>query len=138
MRGFTLIEMMVVLVILGVLVSLVVIKVMDRPDDARILKVKHDIRTIKQALELYKLDNYTYPSTDQGLEALITKPQGQPEPRQWKMGGYLEKLPEDPWGGHYLYLNPGIRSEIDIYSLGADQQAGGTGINADIGNWQLQ
>jgi general secretion pathway protein G len=137
-NGFTLIEMMVVVVILGVLAALVVPKIMGRPDEARIVKVKHDIRAIEAALKLYKLDNYVYPSTDQGLEALVTKPQGEPEPRQWKEGGYLDRLPKDPWGTDYLYLSPGTQGEMDIYSLGADGQTGGSGVNADIGNWQLE
>lgn len=137
-NGFTLIEMMVVVVILGVLAALVVPKIMGRPDEARIVKVKHDIRAIEAALKLYKLDNYVYPNTDQGLEALVTKPQGEPEPRQWKEGGYLDRLPKDPWGTDYLYLSPGTQGEMDIYSLGADGQTGGSGVNADIGNWQLE
>jgi len=135
--GFTLIEIMVVVVILGILAALVVPKIMGRPDEARLIKVKQDIRAIESALNLYKLDNYTYPSTDQGLEALVTKPTGVPEPRQWKAGGYLARLPKDPWGFPYLYLNPGEHGEIDIFSLGADGQQGGTEINADIGNWQM-
>ena len=136
-QGFTLIEVMVVVVILGILAALVVPKIMGRPDEARLIKVKQDIRAIESALNLYKLDNYTYPSTDQGLEALVAKPTGMPEPRQWKTGGYLARLPKDPWGFHYLYLNPGQHGEIDIFSLGADGQQGGTEVNADIGNWQL-
>lgn len=134
--GFTLIEMMVVVVILGILAALVVPKIMGRPDEARIVKAKHDIQTLEAALKLYKLDNYVYPSTDQGLEALVVKPQGEPEPRQWKEGGYLDRLPKDPWGFPYLYLNPGAHGEIDIYSLGADGQPGGSGVTADVGNWE--
>lgn len=137
-RGFTLIEVMVVVVILGILAALVVPKIMSRPDDARLAKARQDIRTIEAALNLYKLDNYVYPTTEQGLEALVTKPTTPPEPRQWKQGGYLDRLPQDPWGRHYLYLQPGQHGEIDIYSLGADGQQGGEGINADIGNWTLQ
>lgn len=137
-QGFTLVEIMVVIVILGVLAALVVPKIMSRPDEARILKVKQDLRVIEAALKLYKLDNYVYPSTDQGLEALVTKPTGMPEPRQWKEGGYLERLPKDPWGFSYNYLSPGQHGEIDIWSYGADGQADGTGINTDIGNWQLE
>jgi general secretion pathway protein G len=109
---------------------------MDRPDQARLVKASQDIRVIDSALKLYKLDNNIYPSTDQGLEALVTKPTTSPEPRNWKEGGYLERLPKDPWGGDYLYLNPGVHGEIDIFSLGADGQTGGEGINSDIGNWQ--
>lgn len=138
LKGFTLIEVMVVVVILGILAALVVPKIMSRPDDARLAKARQDIRTIEAALNLYKLDNYVYPTTDQGLEALVTKPTIQPEPRQWKQGGYLDRLPQDPWGRNYLYLQPGQRGEIDIYSLGADGQQGGEGINADLGNWNLK
>ena len=135
--GFTLIEVMVVIVILGILAAVVVPRIMDRPDTARIAKVKQDIRTLESALNLYKLDNFTYPSTDQGLEALVKKPSGEPEPRNWKEGGYIDRLPKDPWGNDYQYLNPGENGEIDIYSLGADGQPGGEGLNADIGNWSL-
>jgi len=137
-KGFTLIEIMVVVVILGILAALVVPKIMSRPDEARILKVRQDLRTIEAALKLYKLDNYVYPSTDQGLEALVTKPTGLPEPRQWKEGGYLERLPKDPWGFPYNYLSPGGHGEFDVWSYGADGQPEGTGINADLGNWQLE
>lgn len=138
MKGFTLIEVMVVVVILGILAALVVPKIMSRPDDARLAKARQDIRTVEAALNLYKLDNYVYPTTDQGLEALVTKPTIPPEPRQWKQGGYLDRLPQDPWGRNYLYLQPGQRGEIDIYSLGADGQQGGEGTNADLGNWNLK
>lgn len=134
--GFTLIEVMVVVVILGILAAIIVPKVMDRPDAARIVKARQDIRAIESALNLYKLDNFHYPSTDQGLEALIEEPAGSPEARNWKPGGYLDRLPKDPWGADYQYLNPGIHGEIDIYSLGADSRPGGEGIDADIGNWE--
>jgi general secretion pathway protein G len=137
-QGFTLIEVMVVVVILGILAALVVPRIMDNPDKARRLKAEQDIRAIKTALNLYKLDNYSYPTTDQGLEALVTKPTIPPEPRKWKEGGYLESVPIDPWGYHYNYLSPGVHGEVDIYSQGADGQPEGTGINADIGNWQLK
>ncbi len=136
--GFTLIEVMVVIVILGILAAVVVPRIMDRPDTARLAKVKQDIRTLESALNLYKLDNFTYPSTDQGLEALVRKPSGDPEPRNWKEGGYIDRLPKDPWGNEYQYLNPGVHGPIDIYSFGADGQEGGEGINADIGNWNLE
>jgi general secretion pathway protein G len=108
---------------------------MDRPDQARIVKVQQDIRVIDGALKLYKLDNYVYPSTDQGLEALVNRPSDDPEPKNWKEDGYMDRLPTDPWGGAYLYLNPGLHGPIDIFSLGADGQPGGEGINADLGNW---
>jgi general secretion pathway protein G len=136
LRGFTLIEVMVV-IILGILAALVVPKIMDRPDAARVTKAKHDIRAIQSALDLYRLDNFVYPSTDQGLEALVERPTGTPEARNWKAGGYLDRAPVDPWGEPYLYLNPGEHGEIDIYSLGADSQPGGDGVNADVGNWNL-
>jgi general secretion pathway protein G len=135
--GFTLIELMVVLVILGVLAALIVPKVMDRPDEARVMAAKQDIAAIGQALKLYRLDNMRYPSTEQGLQALVAKPSLQPIPSNWKAGGYLEKLPNDPWGAPYQYLQPGRNGEMDIYSLGADSQPGGEGNDADIGNWNL-
>lgn len=136
--GFTLIEIMVVVVILGVLAALVVPKIMSRPDEARIAKVRQDIRAIEAALNLYKLDNYVYPSTDQGLEALVSPPSGNPPAPNWKAGGYLERLPKDPWGFGYNYLQPGLHGEIDIWSYGADGQPGGDGVNQDLGNWNLQ
>jgi general secretion pathway protein G len=136
--GFTLIEVMVVVVILGILAAILVPKVMDRPDEARITKARQDIRVLESALNLYRLDNFTYPSTEQGLEALVQKPSGDPVPRRWKAGGYLERLPKDPWGGEYQYLHPGVRGSIDIYSLGADGQPEGEGVGADIGNWNLE
>lgn len=134
-KGFTLIELMVVLVILGVLAALIVPKVMDRPDEARVMAAKQDIAAIGQALKLYRLDNMRYPSTEQGLQALVAKPTLQPVPNNWKAGGYLEKLPNDPWGAPYQYLQPGRNGDMDIYSLGADSQPGGEGNDADIGNW---
>ncbi|MGC2047260.1 MAG: type II secretion system major pseudopilin GspG [Gallionella sp.] len=136
-RGFTLIEIMVVVVIMGILAALVVPKLMGRTDDARIIAAKQDIATVMQALKLYKLDNQRYPTTEQGLQALITKPTTGPAADGWKTGGYLDKLPKDPWANPYQYLSPGIRSEIDIISLGADGQPGGTGVDADIGSWDL-
>ena len=134
-NGFTLIEIMVVVVILSILAAIIVPKIMDRPDQARIVKAQSDIRVIETALKLYKLDNHFYPSTDQGLESLIIRPTDDPEPKKWKDGGYLDRLPRDPWDGEYLYLNPGVHGAIDIFSLGADGQPGGEGINQDIGNW---
>lgn len=133
--GFTLIEVMVVVVILGILAAVVVPRIMDNPDKARIVKAKQDVQALKGAMDLYKLDNFNYPSTDQGLQALVQKPAGSPEARNWKQGGYLDRLPSDPWGSGYQYLNPGIHAEVDIFSLGADGRPGGEGINADIGNW---
>ncbi|ANH71611.1 type II secretion system major pseudopilin GspG [Ralstonia insidiosa] len=134
-RGFTLIEIMVVVVILGILAALVVPKIMSRPDEARIIAAKQDIASISQALKLYRLDNGRYPTTEQGIGALVAKPTTEPIPNNWKAGGYLERLPKDPWGHPYQYLNPGVRGEVDIFSFGADGQPGGTGNDADIGNW---
>jgi len=135
--GFTLIEIMVVIVILGVLAALVVPKVMSRPDEARAVAAKQDINALMQALKLYRLDNIHYPSSAQGLKALVEKPGDDPVPRNWKPGGYLERLPKDPWGTPYQYANPGRHAEIDIWSLGVDGKEGGEGVNADIGSWLL-
>jgi general secretion pathway protein G len=137
-RGFTLIEILVVIVILGILAGLIVPRVMDRPDQARVVAAKNDINGLMNALKLYRLDNGTYPSSDQGLQALVKRPEAGDIPRNWKSGGYLDKLPKDPWGNEYQYLNPGINGEIDVVSLGADRQAGGEGYNADIGSWDLR
>lgn len=133
--GFTLIEIMVVMVILGILAALIVPKIMGRPDEARIVAAKQDMSSIMQALKLYKLDNLRYPTTEQGLQALVKKPSSIPEPKNWKSGGYLERLPIDPWGNTYQYLNPGLHGELDIMSLGADGAVGGKDNDADIGNW---
>ena len=135
--GFTLIEVMVVVVILGILAALIVPKIMSRPDEARAIAAKQDVAALAQALKLYRLDNRRYPSTEQGLQALVAKPAQAPVPDNWQSGGYLERLPLDPWGKPYQYLNPGLRGEIDIFSFGADGQAGGEGSDADIGNWAL-
>lgn len=132
--GFTLIEVMVVVVILSILAAIVVPKIMDRPEQARITKAKSDVRAMEAALNLYRLDNMLYPTTDQGLEALVTKPSGSPEPKNWKQGGYLDRLPADPWGNPYLFLNPGSHSTIDIYSTGLDPLSG----DDDLGNWNLE
>ena len=133
-RGFTLIELMVVLVIIGVLAALIVPNVLDRADDARVTAARTDITNIMQALKLYRLDNQRYPTAEQGLQSLISRPTAGPAPINWKL--YLEKLPNDPWGRPYQYLNPGIKGEIDVMSFGADGQSGGEGKNADIGSWQ--
>lgn len=135
--GFTLIEVMVVVVILGILAAFIVPKIMSRPDEARVIKAKQDIRAVKQALDLYRMDNYFYPSTDQGLEALVTPPSGDPEPRNWRKEGYLDGIPRDPWGNPYLYLSPGENGPYDVYTLGADAQQGGEDASADIGSWNL-
>ncbi len=132
--GFTLIELMVVLVIIGVLAALIVPNVLDRADDARVMAARTDVNNLAQALRLYKLDNQRMPTVEQGLQALIIKPTSGPIPANWRP--YLEKLPNDPWGRPYQYLNPGIKGEIDVMSLGADGQAGGEGKDADIGSWQ--
>ncbi|MBI4997166.1 MAG: type II secretion system major pseudopilin GspG [Rhodocyclales bacterium] len=134
-RGFTLIEVMIVIVILGVLAALIVPKVMSRPDEARAVAARQDIATITQALKLYRLDNRRYPTTEQGLAALVRKPEVEPLPPNWK--SYVERLPQDPWGSPYQYLNPGLRGEIDVFSFGGDGKAGGEGVDADIGSWQL-
>lgn len=136
-NGFTLIEVMVVVVILAILAALIVPKIMSRPDEARAVAAKQDIATIVQALRLYRLDNTRYPTAEQGLGALVARPTVAPAPANWKAGGYLERLPKDPWGNPYLYLNPGIRGEIDVFSFGADGVAGGEGVDADIGSWSL-
>ena len=128
------IEVMVVVVILGLLAAIIVPKVMSRPDEARVVAAKAEISAITQALKLYRLDNTVYPSTEQGLQALVQRPTTQPIPANWKQGGYLDRVPKDPWGREYQYLNPGVRAEIDVYSLGADGQAGGEGNNADVFN----
>lgn len=134
--GFTLIEVMVVMVILGVLAALLIPKVMSRPDEARITAARQDIGTITQALKLYKLDNLRYPSTEQGLQALVKKPTGAPLASNWKGNGYLERLPNDPWGNAFQYLHPGLHGEIDVMSLGADGMLGGAAGDADIGSWE--
>lgn len=135
--GFTLIEIMIVVVILGILASIVVPNVMESPNEARIVKAKQDIRTLEGALNLYKLDNFNYPSTDQGLDALVTKPSGQPEAKNWKKNGYMKKLPKDPWGNEYLYLNSGTQGDIEIFSYGSDGRKGGVDAAADIDNMTL-
>ena len=136
-RGFTLIEIMVVVVIIAILAALIVPRVMGRPDEARIVAARHDVGALVQALKLYRLDNQRYPSTEQGLGALIARPTTGPLPPNWKPGGYIERLPRDPWGNAYQYLSPGLRGEIDVFSYGADGTAGGEGIDGDIGNWHL-
>jgi general secretion pathway protein G len=132
--GFTLIEVLVVVAILGILAAIVVPRIMDRPDEAKRVAAKADVGAIVQSLKIYRLDNGFYPSTDQGLAALVQKPTTNPVPGNWKP--YLDRLPKDPWGGDYQYLSPGVRGEIDVFSLGADRARGGEGNNADIGNWE--
>jgi general secretion pathway protein G len=135
--GFTLIEIMVVIVILGVLAALIVPKILERPDEARAIAAKSDIATIMQALKLYRLDNQRYPTAEQGLAALIAKPEQPPVPPNWKGSGYLERLPKDPWGRPYVYVIPGVRGDVEVFSFGADGQPGGGGSDADIGSWDL-
>ncbi|QJD99804.1 type II secretion system major pseudopilin GspG [Massilia forsythiae] len=134
-RGFTLVEIMVVVVIIGILGALVVPKLLGRTGESRVAAAKVDINTLKAALNLYKLDNQRYPTTEQGLTALTQKPTSGPAANGWKEGGYIERLPKDPWGNAYQYLSPGLHGEFDIFSLGADGQPGGTGEDADIGSW---
>lgn len=134
--GFSLIEIMVVVVILGILASIVVPKIISRPEEARIVKAKQDVLAIQNALDLYKLDNGSYPTTDQGLIALVEKPSSNPIPSNWKT--YLKSVPKDPWGRDYLYLNPGEHGEVDVFTLGPTGQPGGTGNNAEIGNWDAR
>ena len=131
--GFTLIEIMVVVVILGILAALVVPQVMSRPDQAKVTVAQGDIKAIAAALDMYKLDNHSYPSTQQGLEALVKKPSGNPPAKNWNKDGYLKRVPVDPWGNPYQYLSPGTRGTFDLYSLGADRAPGGEGAAADIG-----
>jgi general secretion pathway protein G len=133
--GFTLIEIMVVVVILGILAALIAPNVISRIDDAQITKAKQDIRAIESALKLYRLDNFRYPDSEAGLDALVTPPQ---DPNaKWPSGGYLDRMPKDPWNAPYLYLFPGNQGEFDVYSLGRDGQQGGEGLDSDIGNWDL-
>jgi|SRR5688572_9033824 general secretion pathway protein G len=134
-RGFTLVEIMVVVVILGILAVLIVPRVVGRTDEARAVAAKQDVATLMQALRLYRLDNGRYPTNEQGLAALVEKPGREPMPANWKQ--YLDKLPKDPWGNVYHYLQPGVRGEIDVFSLGADAQPGGSGADADVGSWDL-
>ena len=134
--AFTLIEVLVVVAILGILAAIVVPRIMDRPDEAKRVAAKADIGAIVQALKLYRLDNGAYPSTDQGLGALVQRPTTNPVPANWKQGGYLERLPKDPWGTDYQFLSPGVKGEIDVFSLGADRTRGGEGSAADVGNWE--
>lgn len=134
-RAFTLIEVLVVVVILSILAALVVPRIMERPDEARLVAAKSDIRAIVGALKLYRLDNGVYPTTEQGLAALVQKPEAGEIPRAWR--AYLDRLPRDPWQREYLYLNPGIHGELDVFTLGADGQPGGTGVNSDVGSWNI-
>jgi general secretion pathway protein G len=133
--GFTLIEVMVVIVILGILAALVVPRVMGAPDRARVSKAEQDVNALASALQLYRLDNFNYPSTDQGLQALVERPTGDPPAAHWQAGGYIDQLARDPWDRPYQYLSPGQHGEFDVYTLGRDGRPGGEGLDADIGNW---
>ena len=134
-KGFSLIEILVVLVIMGLLISVVAPTVLNSADDARLQKVQADFKAIETALKIYRLDNYVYPSTEQGLIALVEPSTLEPEPRNFKTGGYLEEVPMDPWGREYLYMSPGENNEVDLFSYGADGLPGGDGQNLDLGNW---
>lgn len=133
--GFTLIEVLVVVVILGILAAVVVPRVMDQPDKAAVVRARQDVAALVTALNLYRLDNFTYPSTQQGLEALVQRPTGSPPAPNWKDGGYLDRVPRDPWGNAYQFLSPGRHGDFDVYTLGKDGQPGGDGYNADLGNF---
>lgn len=133
--GFTLLELMVVVVILSILALVVVPRVIDRPDQARAARAQSDIAAISSAVNLYRLDNFRYPTTEQGLAALVDRPSAPPEPENWAAGGYMDRLPQDPWGRPYQYLNPGVHGEFDVFTYGADGSAGGSGADADIGSW---
>ena len=134
-RGFTLIEILVVVVILGILAAIVVPRVMERPGEARVTRAKQDIQGVITALSLYKLDNFNYPGTAQGLDALVAKPSGEPDAPNWK-GPYLDRVPKDPWNRPYQYLQPGQHGDVDVYSFGSDGRPGGSGEAADVGNWE--
>ena len=139
-HGFTLIELMVVMVILGILAGLIVPRIMDRPEEARRTKAAIQIQSIEQALKLYKLDNGQYPTTEQGLRALVEPPTVGTLPRNWRPGGYLDRgrVPKDPWDNDFVYISPGLHGDFDLISYGPDRQAGGEGINADVNNWELE
>ena len=136
-RGFTLIEIMVVVIILGILAAIVAPNVIGRIDDAQVARVQQDLRGIENALKFYRLDNFSYPTSEQGLDALVTKP-ADPNVKNWKSGGYLDRMPKDPWGNPYQYLSPGNNGEIDIYTMGRDGRPGGEGVDTDVGNWDLE
>ncbi len=133
--GFSLLELMVVVVILSILALVIVPRVIDRPDQARAARAQSDIAAISSAVNLYRLDNFRYPTTEQGLAALVSPPSSPPEAQNWAQGGYIDRLPQDPWGQPYQYLSPGVHGEFDIFSYGADAAPGGSGADADIGSW---
>lgn len=133
--GFSLLELMVVVVILSILALVIVPRVIDRPDQARAARAQSDIAAIQAAVNLYRLDNFRYPTTDQGLEALVTRPSTDPLPQNWASGGYMDRVPQDPWGRPYQYLQPGVHGDFDVFTYGADGVPGGTGADADLGSW---
>ncbi|SLN47754.1 Type II secretion system protein G precursor [Roseovarius litorisediminis] len=134
-EGFSLLELMVVVVIMSILALVVMPRIIDRPDQARVARVKSDLAVLNSAVKLYKLDNYRYPTTEQGLMALVEAPTTEPVPKNWAQNGYIDRLPKDPWGNDYQYLQPGVHDQVDIFTLGADGVSGGTGLDADIGTW---
>ena len=135
--GFSLLELMVVVVILSILAMVVMPRIIDRPDQARVARVRSDLASLQSAVKLYRLDNFRYPTTEQGLKALVEEPTSEPVPPNWAEGGYIDRLPEDPWGTPYQYLSPGVHGEVDILSYGADGVSGGDDVDADIGTWSL-
>jgi general secretion pathway protein G len=136
--GFSLLELMVAVIILSILALTIIPRVIDRPDQARVARARSDVAALEQAVRLYRLDNFAYPTSEQGLLALVEKPRTGPEPKNYPSGGYLDRLPSDPWGADYQYLQPGVHGEIDIFTFGADGASGGTGTAADIGTWNLE
>lgn len=136
--GFSLLELMVVVVIMSILALIIVPRVIDRPDQARVARVQSDLAVLENALKLYKLDNFRYPTTEQGLQALVDKPSQDPVPANWAASGYIDRLPSDPWGGAYQYLEPGVRGEFDVFTYGADGVTGGEGADADLGPWSFE
>ncbi|WP_299628603.1 type II secretion system major pseudopilin GspG [uncultured Tateyamaria sp.] len=135
--GFSLLELMVVVVILSILALVIVPRVIDRPDQARAARAQSDVAAISSAVQLYRLDNFRYPTTEQGLAALVTRPTTDPVPANWATSGYMDRVPVDPWGAPYQYLEPGVHGEFDVFSYGADGVAGGTGADADVGSWAV-
>jgi general secretion pathway protein G len=135
--GFSLLELMVVVVIMSILALVIVPRVIDRPDQARVARVRSDIAVLENAIKLYRLDNFRYPTTEQGLSALVERPTRDPVPQNWAQNGYVERLPSDPWGGEYQYLSPGVHGEFDVFSYGADGATGGDGMDTDVGNWAV-
>ncbi len=136
--GFSLLELMVVVVILSILALVIAPRIIDRPDQARVARVQSDLSVIQSAVKLYRLDNYRYPSTEQGLRALVNRPTTEPVPQNWAANGYIDRLPVDPWGNEYQYLFPGVHGEFDVFTLGSDGVTGGSGVDADIGSWTLK